>query len=316
MAAKRNKYDDNENENKGKMWKVFKPLLIALAIALGVCLLSLALADAGFFPGNLLNRFVVSSFLDEKYGGEIVSYDRYDSASGNFIYKCTVDGKPCEIGAKNFKIRYDGYYHAYGRNKSFEAITEDYLDHYLNEKWANQYSDYAASWSSTIDIPLSDSVYSSAKDQEIAGNEEQIQKALKTYGGSLCFTVEVRGENISMDDYKGVVYRAVKILQQEMDNRPQSLQMYYYRKASGEDVMQYESTVRTFQFDYNENGIRQATDLHRYVEIPGELKTKANIYYTVKCIFLIVVSGTVIALSILWCVRKYRKHKRYKNSGV
>ena len=205
---------------------------------------------------------------------------------------------------------------AYGRNKSFEAITEDYLDHYLNEKWANQYSDYAASWSSTIDIPLSDSVYSSAKDQEIAGNEEQIQKALKTYGGSLCFTVEVRGENISMDDYKGVVYRAVKILQQEMDNRPQSLQMYYYRKASGEDVMQYESTVRTFQFDYNENGIRQATDLHRYVEIPGELKTKANIYYTVKCIFLIVVSGTVIALSILWCVRKYRKHKRYKNSGV
>ena len=175
MAAKRNKYDDYENENKGKMWKVFKPLLIALAIALGVCLLSLALADAGFFPGNLLNRFVVSSFLDEKYGGEIVSYDRYDSASGNFIYKCTVDGKPCEIGAKNFKIRYDGYYHAYGRNKSFEAITEDYLDHYLNEKWANQYSDYAASWSSTIDIPLSDSVYSSAKDQEIAGNEEQIQ---------------------------------------------------------------------------------------------------------------------------------------------
>ena len=66
MAAKRNKYDDYENENKGKMWKVFKPLLIALAIALGVCLLSLALADAGFFPGNLLNRFVVSSFLDEK----------------------------------------------------------------------------------------------------------------------------------------------------------------------------------------------------------------------------------------------------------
>lgn len=140
MAAKRNKYDDYENENKGKMWKVFKPLLIALAIALGVCLLSLALADAGFFPGNLLNRFVVSSFLDEKYGGEIVSYDRYDSASGNFIYKCTVDGKPCEIGAKNFKIRYDGYYHAYGRNKSFEAITEDYLDHYLNGKMAKQYS--------------------------------------------------------------------------------------------------------------------------------------------------------------------------------
>lgn len=316
MAAKRNKYDDYENENKGKMWKVFKPLLIALAIAFGVCLLSLALADAGFFPGNLLNRFVVSSFLDKNYSGEIVSYDRYDKASGNFIYKCTVDGKPCEIGAKNFKIRYDGYYHAYGRNKSFEAVTENYLDHYLNEKWANQSSDYAASWSSTIEIPLSDSAYPSAKEQEITGKEEQIQKALKTYGGSLCFTVEVRGENISMDDYKGVVYRAVNLLQQEMDNRPQSLQMYYYRKTSGEEVMQYESTVRTFQFDYNENGIRQATDLHRYVEIPSELETKVNIYYTVKCIFLIVVSGTVIALSILWCVRKYRKHKRYKNSGV
>lgn len=63
-------------------------------------------------PGQSSKPVVVSSFLDEKYGGEIVSYDRYDSASGNFIYKCTVDGKPCEIGAKNFKIRYDGYYHA------------------------------------------------------------------------------------------------------------------------------------------------------------------------------------------------------------
>ncbi len=316
MAAKRSKYEDYDNENKGKMWKVLKPLLIALAIALGICLLSLALADAGFFPGSLLNRFTAASFMEKTYGGEIVSYDRYDKASGNYIYNGTADGKPCEIGVKNFKVRYDGYYHAYLRNKSFESVTEDYLNAFLNQKWTDQYSDKTAIWYSTIDIPVKDSAYPSAEAQGAAENEETIKNALKAYGGSLSFTLEIRGENITMEEYKGVVYRAVDILQQEMDNRPQSLQVYYYRQDAENGVLQYESTLRGFQFDYNEAGIRKATDLHRYVEIPGELKTKVNIYYIVKCIFLIVVSGTVVGLSVLWCVRKYRKHKRYKDSGV
>ena len=193
---------------------------------------------------------------------------------------------------------------------------ENDLSAFLNQRWAEKYTDNTASWTCTIDIPLSDSAYPSAQTEDTEENEELIKAALKTYGGSLCFTVEVRGTELSMDDYKGVVYRAVDILQQEMDNRPQSMQMYYYRQNAEEPVLQYESTVQTFQFNYNENGIRRATDLHRYVEVPSELKTKANIYYTVKRIFLIVVSGTVIALSVLWCVRRYRKHKRYKNSGV
>ncbi|MFR1518165.1 MAG: hypothetical protein ACLSVG_05230 [Clostridia bacterium] len=317
MAAKRSKYDNYDNENKGKLWKVFKPLLIALAIVFGICLVSLALSDFGLFPGNLLNRFSAASYIEETYGGEIISYDRYDKSSGNYIYKGNVAGKPCEIGVKNFKVRYDGYYQDYGRNKYFEAVVQEYLNDFLNQKWADQYPKNTASWTSTIDIPLSDAAYPAEKVQNAADPGEAIEKALKTYGGSLCFTVEVRGEAISMEDYKGVVYGAVHILQQEMDNRPQSMQMYYYRQDPEGDVLQYESTVRTFQFNYNENGIRKATDLHRYVEVTGELETKVNIYYTVKCIFLIVVSGTVVALSVLWCVRKYRKHKRYKkNSGV
>ena len=316
MAAKRSKYDSYDDESKGRLQKVFKPLLIALAIVIGICLLCLAFEAAGLFPGSLLNRFAVSSFLSDQYGGEIVSFARYDQASGNYIYKCTVDGKPCEIGAKGFKIRYDGYYNDYGRNVYFEGVVENDLSAFLNQRWAEKYTDNTASWTCTIDIPLSDSAYPSAQTEDTEENEELIKAALKAYGGSLCFTVEVRGTELSMDDYKGVVYRAVDILQQEMDNRPQSMQMYYYRLNAEEPVLQYESTVQTFQFNYNESGIRRATDLHRYVEVPGELKTKANIYYTVKRIFLIVVSGTVIALSVLWCVRRYRKHKRYKNSGV
>ena len=94
MAAKRSKYDSYDDESKGKLQKVFKPLLIALAFVIGICLLCLAFEAAGVFPGSLLNRFAVSSFLSDQYGGEIVSFERYDQESGNYIYKCTVDGKP------------------------------------------------------------------------------------------------------------------------------------------------------------------------------------------------------------------------------
>ena len=59
MAAKRSKYDSYDDESKGKLQKVFKPLLIALAIVIGICLLCLAFEAAGLFPGSLLNRCAV-----------------------------------------------------------------------------------------------------------------------------------------------------------------------------------------------------------------------------------------------------------------
>lgn len=316
MAAKRRTYEDYDKD-KGRMWKVVKPLLIALAVVAGIALISLALSDAGFFPGNILNRFTVSSFLKETYGGEIVSSEGYDSEKGYFVYRCTVDGQPCEIGAKSFRIRYDGYYHTYCRNTYFESVVTRDLNAFLTQKWADAYSDNTVTWSSTIDIPLSNPDFPSAEGQ--GGTEEEtesVKKALKLYGGSLSFILEIRGENITMDRYKEVVYRAVEMIQQEMDNRPKHMQVYYFRQDAEGDHLQYESTLSGFQFNYNKEGIQKATDLHRYVEIPSELETKVSIYYIVKCVFLIAVSGTVIALSILWIVRKYRKHKRYKSSGT
>lgn len=314
MAAKRSKYEDYDKEDKGKLRKILKRLLVALAIVIGVCILLLALEDVGLFPGNILNRVPVSSYINEKYGDAKISYSRYDANSGYYLYNCTIDGKSCEFAAKGLKVRIDGYYNDYGRNKNYEKTTEEYLCDILNQKWAEQYTDNTAVWKCSIDIPLSDSAYPSGENE--ATGSTQIQNALKTYGGSLYFTIDVHGENISMDDYKGVFYRAVNILQKEMDNRPQSLQMFYYRKADGNDVMQYESSIKTFQFEYNEIGIRNATDIHRYVEVNSELKKKANIYYIVKCIFMIVLVGTIIGLSILWGVRRSRRKKRDQNTGI
>lgn len=312
---RRSKYENYDKESKGRLQKVIHPLLAALAVLLGLALLSFALTGAGVFPGNIITRFVVSSYLDENYSDyEILSYDRYDSAAGNYMYNCTVNGVPCKMGAGNFRVRYDGYYNDNGRNRYFEGVVEDYMDDFLNQKWAGSYSDIRAEWVSVIDIPLSDSAYPSSEDT--AFTDELIQSALKAYGGSLNFTLEIHGSLISMDSYTGIVYSAVNILQQEMDNRPQKLQVYYYRSEAGGDVMQYESTVSTFQFDYNENGIRNASDIHRYAEVPAELETKVNIYYTVRTIFLIVLSVTVIALCALWVTRKIRKHKKYKQSAA
>ena len=63
MSAKHSKYENYDKESKGKLWKVVKPLLIALAIVFGLCVLSLALEDSGVFPGSILNKISVSSFL-------------------------------------------------------------------------------------------------------------------------------------------------------------------------------------------------------------------------------------------------------------
>ena len=80
--------------------------------------------------------------------------------------------------------------------------------------------------------------------------------------------------------------------------------------------MQYESYLWTYQFDLNEQGVLTAENVHKYVEVPEDIQKKANIYYTVKNIVTIVIAVTVVALSALWCVRKYRKHKRYKKGAA
>lgn len=315
MSAKRSKYENYDKEGKGKLWKVMKPLLIALAIVFGVCVLSLALEDSGVFPGPVLNKLSVSSFLKKQYGGGEVGDCRYDAGAGVYIYQCTVNGQPCEISAKFFRVRDNGYYDRYCRNTAFETAVEQYLNQFLNTKWADEISGYRADWSCEIDIPSSDSSFPADSSAGTA-SEDVIRQALQKYGGSLCFTVKVHGENISMEDYRGVVYQAVRILQQEMDNRPQHLQMFYYRSDGENDTMQYESALETYQFLMNETGIRTTDSIHRYVEVSGTLQTKVNIYYTVKRIFLVVVSVTVLALSVLWVVRRIRKYKKYKNSGV
>lgn len=307
-------FENYDKKCEGKLQKLKKPLLIALAVILGLIIISGALSSAGLFPGNILNRFAVSSYIEKKYGTlgvEALKFDRYDDNAGHFVYKCKIGGRDCKIGAANFKVKYDGYYHSYCRNTYFEKITEKYLSDKLNILWAEKYADYSAEWETSIIIPLEDDTF--PKDTiEGESIDDLPAKACKTYGGSLSFTLNIHGEKITMDEYPAVVYRAVNILQKELDNRPEKLQVFYYRAdASGDDVMQFESTIQTFQFNYNENGILNASDLHKYVEVPEDIQKKAVIYYTVKKTVIVVIFGTAAALSILWCVRAYRKHKRY-----
>lgn len=317
MAAKhskRSKYEDYDNERKDKRQKIIKKTLLAFAIVIGVLAAILILEHFGGFPGSILNRFPLSSYLNEQYGGGEISYSHYDSESDNYMYHCTVEGKPCDFAVKGFKVRTDGYYQAYGRNTHFETVVETYLSEFLNKKWAESDAGWEASWACEIDLPLSNAEYPSAPETG-NGDDLLIQNALKTYGSSLRFTVNLHGESLSMEDFQGVVYRALRILQQELDNRPERMQLFYYRKDGADERMQYEAALQSFQFDYNEAGLRNASDVFKYVEIPSELQKKANIYYTVKLIFLIVLAATILTLSILWGVRRYRKQKRYKDSG-
>ena len=176
---------------------------------------------------------------------------------------------------------------------------------------------FGLEWECAIDIPLSNGNYPSEPQQSSEPAESLILDACKTYGSSFDFTVNIHGENISFEDYKLIVYKAVHILQLEMDNRPTSLQVFYYRNNNGgEEVMQYESYLQTYQFDLTEQGVLTAENVHKYVEVPADIQKKADIYYIVKNVVTIVIAVTVVALSALWCVRKYRKHKRYKKGAA
>ena len=316
MAIFKKSYKNYDKETKGIWQKIKIPLLTALAVILFIIVLSLGLTDAGLFPGNIIHRFTVNSYLEDVYSDsdyEIVKYDRYDPGTDYFIYKCRINGLDCEMKAKNFRVQFDGYYDSYCRNTYFQGITQDYMNNFLNSKWESQYTDYTASWESNIDISLSNQNYHSSA-LTASPEESLILDACKTYGGSFKFTLNIHGNNISFEDYKNLVWRAVRILQQEMDRRPSSLQVFYYRKGdSTQEVMQYESYITTYQFDYSENGILTAENVHKYVEVPEDLQKKADIYYTVKNIFITVVGITIVVLSVLWGVRKYRKHRQYKN---
>lgn len=316
MAVFKNSYKDYDKETKGIWQKIKIPLLAALAVILFIVILSLGLTDAGLFPGNIIHRFTVNSYLKDIYsdlGYEIIKYDRYDPGTDYFIYKCRVNGLDCEMKAKNFKVQFDGYYDSYCRNTYFQDVTENYINCYLDSKWEAQYSDYTAKWKSDIDIPISNEKYFNAP-QPIQPDETLILDACKTYGGSFEFTLNIYGDNISFDDYKNLVWRAVQILKQEMDRRPMSLQVFYYRNGDNEkEIMQYESYLWTYQFDYNEKGVLTAENVHKYVEVPKDLQKKADIYYTMKNIVIIAICITVVSLSVLWCVRKYRKYRQYKN---
>lgn len=311
---KKRSYKNYDDEDKGSKQKIKKVLLIALAIIVGTIVISLALTDMGYFPGNLLNRFAISSYLKDNYSEydyKIKSYKGYDDENDMFVYNCVVNGQKCEISANNFMVLDDGYYDNYCRNKYFEEITNNYMNDYLNNKWSELYSDYTSSWECFIDIPLEDTAFPSVHtDQEISS--EMILDACKKYGGSFTFTVNIYGNSLTMEEYRKVVFYAINILQKEMDNRPSSMQVFYYRTNDNEPVMQYESTVETYQFDYSEQGVFESSNMHKYVEVPDDIRRNNRIYNIVKDIVIIVISFTVVSLSILWCVRKYKKYKKYK----
>lgn len=315
MAIFKKSYKDYDKETKGIWQKIKIPLLAALAVILFLVILSLGLTDAGLFPGNIIHRFTVDSYLEDIYsdlGYEIIEYDGYDPKTDYFVYKCRVNGRDCEMKAKNFRVQFDGYYDSYCRNTYFQTVTQNYMNDFLNSKWEEQYSDYTANWKSEIDIPLSNQKYISSA-QSTEPDESLILDACKTYGGSFEFTLNIHGDNISFDDYKQLVWRAVRILQQEMDRRPLSMQVFYYRKGdNNQEIMQYESYLWTHQFDYSEKGILTAENVHKYVEVPEDLQKKADIYYTIKNIVIIAIGVTVIALSVLWGIRKYRKYRQQR----
>ncbi len=313
---KKTSYKNYDEEDKGNKQKIKKILLIALAIIVGIIVISLALTDLGYFPGNIINRIALSSYLDDNYpqmNCTIESYKGFDDSADAYIYNCIVDGKKCEFAANDFSVQKDGYYDTYCRNSSFEKVTNEYMNKYLEDKWLELHADYTASWDCSIDIPLSDKSFPS-ENKNLSSDTDLILNACKKYGSSFEFTVKVYGKKLTMEEYHKIVYYAVNLLQKEMDNRPAKMQVFYYRTENEKNIMQYESTINSYQFDYNEAGIAQSSNLHKYVEVPEDIQRNYKIYNIAKNVVIIVITITVISLSTLWIVRKVKKNRKNKNS--
>lgn len=307
MKAERTE-TETATEVKGIWQRIKKPLLIAFFVLLVVISYCMYAQNAGIFPGSLLNRFSVVSYLKEQYPGASfrVSSGVYDSVRGRYVYDCTGDDGAFTMAAKNFSVREDGYYRTYLCDEALSAAAGAVIEQALLQRWETLSG--SISVEPDIAIPLSEN-----------SNGAQPEALLLKYGADLRLTVTISGEKLAYEEYTEQVWQVIRTVRETLpDVRINFLQVFYRRSEAGnlEGVLQYESHMEGYSLMYTESGLKNAKNVHYYVELTEEQKSDLKWYSVIRIVNFAVIGCTVIGLCTLWIVRYRKKKKRYSNKNI
>ena len=261
--------------------------------------MSIFCESLGVFPGSLLNRFSVQKYLKDSYPDLDYSITNtyYDKKIDKYVYECEFEEGTFRITAKGLGVYEDGYFDNYLRDNDLIKELSLYIENLLKDE-----------------IPLKSAEYIHDIEKGMYGN---VEDALEGTKGKYVVLLEVAGQSLGFDKYKELAAEyAKKAFETELDFS--RLRIFYFREpkeGETEAVLQYESNIDKALLYHDAEVVEKAANTHFIVELDPKLERDYKIYTFFQRFYLIFLLGTVLILSVVWIVRKYRKLKAGKTIG-
>lgn len=297
MKAEQSETNTNFDGN-GTWQRIKKPLLIAIFVLIVLVSYIFYAETTGIFPGALMNRPAVSGYLEEQYPDTEfdISFKEFDKVRERYVYACTTETGTYLVTSKRFSVREDGYYRDFVCSKELSESAGRVLEDALISCW-EEVEDGAIVPEVSMAIP-------DTKENQAATPEE----LLLQYGNTVKLTATISGEDISYDDYVSLAWKIMTQVRETLpDIRVDFIQVFYYRDG---DVLQYESHLQGYSLLFDKMGFKRAKNAHYYVELTEEHEDSVKWYSVIRIVNFVVIGGSIIGLSTLWIVRRYKKRKK------
>lgn len=283
-----------DRKTRIKLW-----LFTAFVVIIAILVVSIFCESLGVFPGSLLNGFSVQKYLKDSYPDLDYSITNtyYDKKIDKYVYECEFEEGTFRITAKGLGVYEDGYFDNYLRDNDLIKELSLYIENLLKDEIPLKSAEYIHD--------IEKGVYQSAED------------ALDGTKGKYVVLLEVAGQSLGFDKYKELSAEySKKAYETELDFS--RLRIFYFREpkeGETEAVLQYESNIDKALLYHDAEVVEKAANTHFIVELDPKLERDYKIYTFFQRFYLIFLLGTVLILSVVWIVRKYRKLKAGKTIG-
>lgn len=119
---------------------------------------------------------------------------------------------------------------------------------------------------------------------EFEGNTEARLDALlssEKIGEADCI-LHFLGDKVSLDEYAVKAAEIAEFFKKNTELKPGFLQIIYYYENNGSRTMQYETRLEFYELEYDKDAIANGIDMHYYIELDENQKTKLRIYNIIK----------------------------------
>lgn len=283
------------DEEKSTWQRIKKPLLAALFAIVIIACFCLYAQGTGLFPGQYMNKPCVEKYLRKNYGIECtVKCSGYDQLRARYVYDCSCDQGDFTMCAMHYSVKDDGYAKTFLKDETLSNQLESYVEGWMAEIWNDAETKLEFECSAYVTKGY--------------GGDTDTETLLKNFGVSMTFEANLYGPRIGFEDYKLKSYKVLELLRSGLKVCPDFMQIFYTRTDG--NVIQYESHLENEEFNYSESGYTGAKDVNFYVELTEKQQKDVKIYSIVQTAGFIVIAVTVVSLSALWIVRRYRKKSK------